>query len=56
MTHHELVRDLGLHLRIPAATTGTCRWVTMHASLGSQWLERGCPEADVLTVRGSHTK
>lgn len=56
MTHEELVRDLALHLRIPAGTTGTCRWVTMHASLGSQWLERGCPQADVLTVRGSHTK
>ncbi|MEA3400771.1 MAG: hypothetical protein U9R79_05930 [Armatimonadota bacterium] len=42
--HHTLVRDLAAHLRIPAVPGGsTPRWVTMHASLGSQWLERGCP-------------
>ena len=56
VTHEELLRDLAADLRLPPSTTGTCGGVTMHASLGSAWLERGCPQADVLTVRGSHTK
>lgn len=53
-SHVDLMQDLAAWLQIPCGGTTVPRFVTMHASLGSAWGEGGVPQADVLSVRGSH--
>jgi len=54
-SHVELMQDLAQWLKIPCGGTSIPRFVTVHASLGSAWEKSGVPQADVLSVRGSHT-